>query len=236
MQKNHLASHIYHKHPHARKSSSSSSSSREGGASGHVDGGLGRVGGATGQVGEAPSREGRDSTKVGGVSIQGGNAADRMGVSPVRGGGGAPSPGLKSPNELLGFVQSMTSRNRLADLDVGGRGLSLREIPFTKGSPSAWESARERPSVTESLVLQEGSKGSPSAREHVAISEGLSQRGVSDDHNAAEMEDGSTTRSKLHHNPASLYRHSVQFLNHLHSSCVSGVIVNQFLCNWVRTC
>ena len=57
--------------------------------------------------------------KVGGSTVQVGGTVVKLGMSPVRE-GGAPSPGLKSPRELLGFMQSVTNGNQLADLDVGG--------------------------------------------------------------------------------------------------------------------
>ena len=173
-QKNHLASHVYHKHPHAHvRKSSSSSSSREGGASG-------RVGGASG--------------KVGGGTVQVGGTVVKLGVSPVRE-GGAPSPGLKSPRELLGFMQSVTSGNQLADLDVGGR--SLVENPFIRGSPSTLKNDQQHLSTTrEVLTLQGGSRESPSARENPAMSEGLTGGGESRDR--AEVKGSSSSkRSEL---------------------------------------
>lgn len=162
-QKNHLASHVYHKHPHAHvRKSSSSSSSREGGASG-------RVGGVTVQV---------DGTVV------------KLGVSPVQE-GGAPSPGLKSPRELLGFMQSVTSGNQLANLDVGGR--SLTESPFISGSPSTLKNDQQHLSATtDVLILQGGSRESPSARENPTMNEGLTGRGASGDH--AEVKGNSSSK------------------------------------------
>ena len=180
-QKNHLASHVYHKHPHAHvRKSSSSSSSREGGASGSVGGASGRVGGASGKVG-------RGTVQVGGTVV-------KLGVSPIRE-GGAPSPGLKSPRELLGFMQSVTSGNQLADLDVGGR--SLVENSFIRGSPSTLKNDQQHLSTTrEVLTLQGGSRESPSARENPAMSEGPTGRGESGDR--AEVKgSGSSKRSEL---------------------------------------
>ncbi len=179
-QKNHLASHVYHKHPHAHVRKSSSSSCREGGASG-------RVGGASDRVGVASGKVGRGTVQVGGTVV-------KLGVSPVRE-GGAPSPGLKSPRELLGFMQSVTSGNQLANLDVGGR--SLMESPFMRGSPSTLNNDQQHLSTTrEGLTLQGSSRGSPSARENPTMNEGLTGRGESGDR--AEVKGSSSSkRSEL---------------------------------------
>ena len=152
-QKNHLASHVYHKHPHAyvRKSSSSC---REGGASG----------------------------SVGGDSCREGTAAW----------GGTTSPSLKNPKEQLGFMQSVTSGNQLANLDVGGR--SLMESPFMRGSPSTLNNDQQH--TLEVLTLQEGSREIPSTRENSTMSEGLSSKERSGDH-AVVKGSSSSKRSEL---------------------------------------
>ena len=174
-------------------------SSREGKATGQVGGASSRVGGASGRVG-------------GGATVQMDGTVIRVGVSPVRE-GGAPSPGLKSPNELLGFMQSMASRNHLADLDLGR---NLRESPFMRGSPSVWEDSQEDPSTREAVASQEGSRENPSTRKNLAISKGLSGR--EGDPHAVVKGNSSSKRSELGHNQAV---HSLLYLGSPLVPCVS---------------
>ena len=187
MQKNHLASHIYHKHPHARMRKSPSSTSQ---ALSHVDGGSCREGPAAGRVGRASSRVGG---ACGATAVQVGGTGVKVGVSPVQG-SEAPSPGLKSPKELLGFMQSVTSGNQLANLDVGGR--NSRDSPFMRRHPSVREDEQEHTSAREVVSLQGGSGKILSAREYPATGEGLPDRGGSGNHHAVAKGSGTSRRSE----------------------------------------
>ena len=148
-QKNHLASHIYHKHPHAYvRKSSPSSSNREGEASGSE-------GGASGSVGGDSCREG------------------------TTGWGGAPSPGLKSSREQpladldvggRSLMESPFMRGNPSTLEKDQQHSSTREVLTLQGGSRGSPSTRANPTTSKGLSGREKSgdhavvKGSSSSK------------------------------------------------------------------------